>query len=1306
MRHDPLALVPDPGAARPSTSRRSVQLLVALLAAALWAGCSAPMRLDSATLDVRARAAAAGAATADPRTRALGHLELAWLCLLHDHGCAQLPAHADAAVAGAPDMDLAQLTRALGLQGTADVGRRARAWLDLAWWSAHAARPSSRALGPLAVLAAARLGSLDHASTVAALRDGVVAIDAVVAQASPLERWRLRAALDGLLDVATVPSLAADDAVRPEIAVRASLQPLSRRAFSGLQLLPAAWAVPDDLVPLAAGTTSMSSSAAAQVSPRLGADAGTAAVARRRDDRVGLPPVEPGIWPLEARATLPAGRWALVVEAPRAMRLRLQLGDAAAAAHTLEPGLQLVALGSEAVASGTAMRIDVAMSRVGDEASLLLALTRLEGETTQGRAPDTAATAASSPEPPAAVASTGRPVWADAAIALTASLLRGEVRRAPATPTLGPQARALSALAGWEATWAAGPDAALLDRLLDLRDDHVDARVRRARLAREEGQASLARSLLTPLRHRLDAGDRSLAGRADLRLELGWTAISDGLGDLGAAAALAAVQSQPADCQVLRAALELVGTTLERGATRRLLAHARRCPQHVLELADAAAGVGDVGLARSLLLQARRSAPLRARADDRLASLDAIASLIPTEGAVLGADPADRPVAAPQTQIQRQRGRARELWRQAQVALAAGDTAGAQGPLTELLIGPGVDADQRLQAWRLGARAPWSSFVVDGKAFGLSDDAAGFDDEGAESVWLLDQEVVVLLPGGGAIRRVHQLARVVDAAAAGKLGEVSVPVDAELELARTIRDDGTILAPAHTPDKDTLSLRGVVPGAVVEFAQVQVLGPDDPALHTTRLPMFVLASSDGPILRSDYVVLAPPGVEPQFEIGSEAPTAQTGTVGGWRSWRWTRERAPRWQPEPRANRPERTLPTVRVSVAADVAGVVEQVQEVLAAHLLRRDPRLEPWIDKARAAGRDIEAWRLLVASLMRSVEDGGSTGMPDPPERTVGEGKGDRAALLWHLARRAGLRACLLRIAPWTREPPWQNADLADYGLAAVALDLERDGKPRTVVFDGGIDGGLVDVLRPGLRNRPMLQLGCDAAQPLARTGDLGAESDHRDVSFDVRWKADGGVVVQARDTLRGVLGVVVRNMLVSGDDGVKGAVLRQLASASFPGMQATWEGQDGLDDDAKPLVLRWRIDQPPTAERQDVLRLGLVPYRLGRDYAALPSRVWPLRFGHEIDMRVRVTVVSERGRIHAPDDAQVGAPGLSWSLLSQQSAGRLVLESNLRAKMGVVPAAAYPAFAKALHAVDVGETVRLERSGNGPAFGTARPQ
>ena len=816
---------------RASSARWSLALVCALLGA----GCSAPMRLDHPDLDVARRAAAARVAVADLPRRALGHLELAWLCLLHDHGCESLPAHAEAAVVGAPDMDLAQLTRAIGLQGTADVASRAQAWLDLAWWSAHAARPATRELGPIAVLAATRLASLDHRATVAALRSGGVAIDAVLQRASTLERWRLRAALQGLVAPASLPTLLAEDANRPALTVHVGSRPFSRRAFSGLQLLPDDWRLPEMPTTLVTGSPAATSSGDAALSPRLGADAGAAAVAARGDDRFGLPPVEPGIWPLVMTANLPAGRWGLVVDAERALRLRVLVGGAAPRELTLDPGLQLVDLGPANVAAEAGLRVEVAMARVGDEKGVLLALTAL-GDAAAVEAAPTATAAASAPAKaaPTAAAADGRPVWTDAAIALTASLLRGEVRSpssAAASTTAAPTGRALAALAGWESRDAGSLDAALLDRLLDLRDGHVDARVRRAKLAREEGQANLARSLLTPLRHRLDAGDRSLAGRADLRLELGWTAISDGLGDLGAAAAVAAVQAQPEDCQVLRAALELVGTTLERGATRKLLAHARRCPQHVLELADAAAAVGDVGLARSLLQQALLSAPLRARAADRLDALDAIRPLVPSSGAAVGA--AAAPAAAPasatstaaMTSVQRQRSHARELWRQAQTALATGDSAAARGPLTALFAGPGVDADLRLQAWRLGAQAPWSSFLVDGKAFALKEEAANFDDEGAESVWLLDQEIVVLLPGGGAVRRVHQLARVVDAAAAGKLGEVSVPVDAELEIARTIRDDdGTILAPAHTPDKDTLSLRGVVPGAVVEFAQVQVLG--------------------------------------------------------------------------------------------------------------------------------------------------------------------------------------------------------------------------------------------------------------------------------------------------------------------------------------------------------------------------------------------------------------------------------------------------------------------------------------------------
>ena len=612
------------------------------------------------------------------------------------------------------------------------------------------------------------------------------------------------------------------------------------------------------------------------------------------------------------------------------------------------------------------------------------------------------------------------------------------------------------------------------------------------------------------------------------------------------------------------------------------------------------------------------------------------------------------------------------------------------------MLGPGVDADLRLRALSLGAKPPWLAERHDGAA--LAAEHGEVDGAGASMAWLLNQELVVLLPGGGAIRRVHQVARVLDPEAAGRLGEVSVAADAVLELARTHSENGEILAPAHTPDKEARSLRGVVPGATVEFAEVQVVSTDDHASGATRLPVFVLGSADGPTLDSELILYAPPGVQPQLEASPAAPRPEeTALDDGWRRLRYRAQGVARWQPEPRANRPERQLPTVRVTAGADVSAVVAQAEEVLAAHLQQRDPKLEAWVTKAKAAGDDAATWRALVALLLRSVADGDSKGLPGSPDRAARDGKGDRAALLWHLARRAGVTACLWRVAPWTREPPWQNADLDDYGLAAVSLQLRGPGGPVEVVYDPGVDGALPNVLRPGLRDRPALRLGCGGARQL-RTPVLGAATDRRDIDIEVRWAEDGGVVAEGREQLRGVLAVVVRNLLNSGDPEASTAVLQQMTSASFPGMSATWVDQRGLDSDDQVLDLRWRVEAPAEPTRRDQLTLGLSPYRLGREYAALPRRTFPLRVGHELDVGLRLTVVGGGGRIQGPEEVSIGVPGLSYALVGQASAGRFRLEAALRVRMGLVAPAAYPAFAAAAHGIDRAEVVHLQRPSAGP--------
>ncbi|MCB9737908.1 MAG: hypothetical protein H6747_01495 [Deltaproteobacteria bacterium] len=1224
----------------PRSGRHLARLLPLLLAGLL--GCIRPLPLDAPQLDVAGRAAAAR--QRQSRERGAANLELAWLCLLHGHGCERLPDYAVAAVETAPDMALAQLTRAIGLQGTADVRARAAAWLDLALWAATAEQdaqtgPGAAAapLAPFALRMALRLRHLDPVAVRDALADAPHALDAGLHRADATERHAVAVALRGLLPRAVWPP-ALDDTVGAQARVAVHQTPLHKRPYSGLGALRQG---PQDLDP-----------------------AGWIALPQRFGRRFALPPAPASVRAL--RLTLPAHPTArtLLVASPRP----LQISDASG--HFGPP----LPAGSHAIAlpaAATQTRY-IAVSATGELDAVEVAVLR--------------------PDPPrAATAPAPAKTWQDRALRRVLAMAV-VAERDPAAANRWRGHGALPALLGLlrHDRPSAAPES-LLDRVLDHRDDHVDARIGRAARAREEGQGALGRALLAPLAIALERGERHdgvLAGRLDLLLELGWQDLAEGLGDHAVARAEQAVARQPGDCGALAGALELATLTLERAAIRRLLAQAPACPGLGLRLADAALAVGDLEQAeRRLLALVRRPATAKV-AGERLAVVQRTLGRL-------------RPHQTPRD----------ARWRQVQQLRLAGEEAAAARALNHLLLDPGIDDEQRRRALQLGATRPWRGLQVDG----LAHVAAHREVEaaGAGMVWLLDQEIVVLLPGGGAIRRLHQIVRVERAEVADQLGEVQVPVDAEVELVRTILPDGQTLGPADTPDKETVSLRGVVPGACVEQITVQVVAADDPATGTTRLPTFLFGSFDGPAVRSEVVVLAPPELQPQLERGAQTPEPERGShparegAPPWRLLRVVVRDQPRLRNEPRANRPDRVFATLRVSAGAADEETAGQVEERLAAHLERRDPALEPWLAEARAAKQDPARWQTLVAKLFRRIEDGGSAGQPGPPDGTARERKGDRAALLWHLAHRSGVQACLLRVAPWSREKVGTPLDLTDFGLAAVELRFTSPGVggERVVVYDAGVDGGLPDVLRPGLRRRPALRFGCAAGRAERRfaTANLGAESDRREVVARMRWTAEGEVEVDGEDVLHGVLAVIVRNLLVSGDDETRAAVLQQLTSASFPGMTASWRdapgapAYSGLGSDLEPIRLRWRVRAPADDFRRRALRLGVVPYRLGRMYATLAERKLPLRVGHTLDVVVRLEVDAGgplRPVAPAVVEAVAGAPHLSLQRTVQPGPAGVVVEQRLRVEMGVVAPQAYPGWAERLRQIDDAERLRLERA------------
>ena len=558
--------------------------------------------------------------------------------------------------------------------------------------------------------------------------------------------------------------------------------------------------------------------------------------------------------------------------------------------------------------------------------------------------------------------------------------------------------------------------------------------------------------------------------------------------------------------------------------------------------------------------------------------------------------------------------------------------------------------------------------------------------------WLLDHEIVVGLPGGGMLRRVHQMICVHTVGAAEAVGELGVPANAELVLARTWTPDGRVVAPAETPDKTTLSLRSVMPGAVVEYIQVQFVDPVDAVSGATRTPTFLFRSRDGRTVESRYDVIDSASEPVDVQASPTAPQSVERQHGSWRLRSWRRRAAEPFELEAHTPRPAWQLPAVAASIRAIRGSVVLPWENTLARY--RRGPAelIRPWISRAKSAGEDASAWRALLKALFRQVRHRRRGSSPEDPNLALKRGRGDRASLVWTIARRAGVEACLVRAVPWSKQLDqtrhrWAGYDRDDYAVSAVALNLGPANGKRWRWID--VNAGRLDYLRPSVQRRPALVLGCSHRDRWATTpkADPKTRSSRR-VEVDVQWRGNGAYVAEVRDTISGALVSAVEQARRQRPD----ALLRQVSRLAFPGGRATWRPLAATDATAAKITLRYSV--AGNANSSGSLELGLSPYRLGSRYARSSSRKTTMLMSHDVDLRVDVTVRSETGALSSRPLKLPQHPLLTVTRkVTGQGSRALTISHRLRAKMGLLSAAEYPAFAYVARSADQAERLKVER-------------
>ncbi len=443
---------------------------------------------------------------------------------------------------------------------------------------------------------------------------------------------------------------------------------------------------------------------------------------------------------------------------------------------------------------------------------------------------------------------------------------------------------------------------------------------------------------------------------------------------------------------------------------------------------------------------------------------------------------------------------------------------------------------------------------------------------------------------------------------------------------------------------------------------------------------------------SEFVVLVPAGMTVDFDRSPGAPPARVTAAGAWTAHVFALRDLPAVAQEPRAIRPERHLPSVTVRAQASRQSLLEPWDERLAAALAAASPALRQWRDDTlvTAPGADGRGrWRHLAQRIGREIEQDHAGGPPGDPNVALAQQKGDRAAIFYAVARLAGADACLVRANALVRDGAPDLPDPADYSMQLVSVALP-DGA--SLWYDPGLEGGVVDNVRSGLRGRRGYLAGCGRADRSVVVPALGQGQDRRDIAVQLQWAADGSVTGSVTEALHGATAAYVGQWLVDAPPAEHAKLPTQLAGGVFPGLELTL-GRTERSADGDELRITYTVAAGADGGRARSLDLGLYPSEIGKTFAVLERRATPLSFGFTQDLRVLLTVQSATGSIALPAAVSAEHPQLSWSRSVRAIPGGATVEFALRADAGVVTPQSYALFARAARAADAAEILRLSR-------------
>ncbi len=575
--------------------------------------------------------------------------------------------------------------------------------------------------------------------------------------------------------------------------------------------------------------------------------------------------------------------------------------------------------------------------------------------------------------------------------------------------------------------------------------------------------------------------------------------------------------------------------------------------------------------------------------------------------------------------------------------------------------------------------------------------------QGDEAFYAIDYAARRYFPDGSSVSLTHTMVRVMTKGAIDRFGEVSVPGNAHLLRARTVKADGSTASPERTAGKETLSMPSLAPGDYVELAYLQFDSTSAVSRTRRQGTKFFFKMQDISSLHSEYVVIHPDG---EFIRRNDAPEAQTFTYDGDPAVRFVRRDSPRPVGEPYAVPIDERLPWVQLRAEGiDVDGftlINRNMRETLADAAKRSpavDAKLDEWVAAGEGAKGEDQLKKIFYAVVSDLPRASGSWST-DLAHGIATRSANPMVALLMAY-RHAGIDAHVWAIKSPMADPkldPMFESGAYSARALRVAVPGSKDGHVWLAASD---QDAMFGALGDGQVGQPAVCLTCDEPER-GEVPTEGVRTGAREVSITSSLDASGTLSGKLEETFTGPTAAYIRSVLRERTEETARRKFIEYRLAEYvPGANVTSFDLVELANPDAPITVSIDFSRPEWAKKSgSTLRVETPLFRapIGSAYGALPERTSALVLTFSRASSARMIVTLPEGAtpklLSRSGSWDLNSPFGQYARTTEVTDGTLTVTDSLSHPIQRVPASEYPGFRDWTRSVEYSSLLAIELS------------